>query len=431
VRALALRHALSIERPDALATIQSIAASSRNPGEAVLRFCKEILVTELASCLGAPFILLVTAGRRTFGWSSSAVLPASEREEYETLQALAHGLSKVDEPFVLDSSWVDQLSGALPALWFQNLLPALRGAVFVPLCADHELRLSLGILPQADSLDPDIAGLGLALSKYFQPAVLKHQMTLSATLAEMHARQMEVLKTTSQFCLWLGQEQMITLEAAEDAGEVGERGRYVRKMLFLSEDLCRTGELLKELAESRPGWTSQEEAAEQKYLLSMRETVEKAWRKVSRLVGGEGSDILSLGKGDCKVLGQPAYLEIATSRVLQWLAQRTVETPVGVEPRISVQFPSSGNGRRIVFEDRSRRLAGHLRQFMFEPLSQPIPYPPLEDSAGPGDHLPLYVSKTLVEIGIGGRLEDCSEHLEGGLGHRLEMSFPDASAAWI
>ncbi len=426
VRALALRHGLSTDREDALETVQIIAASSSDLGETVLRFCKEILGEELKSCLGAPFVLLLTTSRRTYGWSPTTALPQGVRPEYETVQALTHGITKSAELFVLDQGWVESLSGSSG----QTLLPALANAVFVPLFSDHDLRLSLGILSAATSLDKDTVGLGVAFAKYCQPAILKHLVTLKAIQAEMNARQLAMLKATSQFCLHLGQEQLTTLEAAEDTGEVMERGLYMRKIQSLSEDLCRAGELLGELAQSQEPSIAQEGARKRRRPVSMRETVDHAWQKVSPL-SRDWPNVLALSDKDCTVFGRPDYLEIATSRVLQWLVQRLGETPPEVEPRISVQFEESPDGVRVLFEDRSRRLAVHLRQFLFAPLSQAVSQPPARnDLVGPGVHLPLYVAKTLVEVGNGGRLEDQSEDLGDTPGHRLVMSFPEANAAW-
>src|SRR5258708_7247999 len=65
IRALALRRALSVERPDATEEIQRLAESSRDRSEAIIRFCKDVLAENFSACLGAPFIILFTENNRT------------------------------------------------------------------------------------------------------------------------------------------------------------------------------------------------------------------------------------------------------------------------------------------------------------------------------------------------------------------------------
>jgi CheY-like chemotaxis protein len=422
VRALALKHALSVERPDSLEITRAIAMSSRDGREAVYRFCNELLKKELENCLGAPFLLLVTEGTWVEPIGSGGELPANSwSSNYLTIQALVYGRGGNVDPLVLDENLIPPEKGAIPEV--------LKNAVFIPLASHEDLRLSLGILPPDESqkLTEDPIGLAHVLGRHFQPAVLEHLLMLTVMLAELNERRLTMLKATSQFCLYVGQEQITTLNAAQDVGEFLEMGTYLDKVYQLAEDLRHTGFILDNLARAQEPYrgVAQEKPTQ---TVSMRNIVSSAWEKVVRLLNLSEKSLLSLDAGDCRVVGSPVYLEIAASRILQWFAQRLAHAPDNVRPSIQVQF--AGDGLEVVFVDHSRKIADNLRSHLFMPFSEALSQPPARSElGGPGLNMPLYMAKSLVEFGNGGRLDDRSADIIGDFGHKLVMSFPESLAA--
>ncbi len=218
VRALALRRGLSVERPQAVAEIRRLALTSRNNAEAVQRFCSQVLCRELGASLDTPFVVLLTDRSGTYGVGNRPNLPDGAFRAYAMVQALTHGKAAAAEPFVFKPADLRALDPAVET----DILERLANAAFIPLVADDEFRLSLGLLPestQADSIAEAVATARVLL-EYFRPAVLKHLLTLTATVTELHAKRLAVLRATSQFCLYVGQEQLATLAAAQDAGEL-------------------------------------------------------------------------------------------------------------------------------------------------------------------------------------------------------------------
>lgn len=426
VRALALRRGLSVERPNALAEIRHVAETSRDNAEAVRRFCSEILCRELLASLDTPFVVLLTDRSGTYGVGNRFNLPDGVFRAYATVQALTHGKAAIAEPFVFKADDLRALDSAVET----DILARLDNAAFIPLAADDEFRISLGLLPEAARADSIAGAVATArvLLEYFRPAVLKHLLTLTATVTELHAKRLAVLRATSQFCLYVGQEQLATLAAAQDAGELLDAGRYCEKLGLLAADLRDAGEELGELGRLQP--TSAEppagspDAAE---ILPMSEIASEAWHDLADALEQEAG-LLRI-EGSCLVQGRRDSLQIATTRILQWFIQRMTESPADSEPAIFVRCRETTRGPEVAFEDRSRRLSEQLRDFLFVPFSQASSRPPAKkELRGPGIHLSLYMAKMLVELSAGGVIEDQSADVEGGRGHRLVMRFPPLKA---
>jgi DNA-binding response OmpR family regulator len=418
VQVLALRRALSIERPDALEKLKRIAMISRSKAEATRRFCDEVLRVELQQTLGSPFVLLLTSPAGTHCFTNRSNLPTQMTRGYEIVQALAQGRTGRSEPLLFRADWAHEMSHQFEE---SETFRRLAGAAFIPLSSEDGLRLSLGILPsdQQDKQTEDPSELARVLENFFRPAVLKHLLTLTTTLTEMNARRLAVLTTTSQFCLYVGQEQLTSLDSAIDSGEIDHRGSYLQNMQNLAEDLCNAGAMFNELAR-RSESTAAEAVVGQ---VSMKDVTEAAWSDISRMLDGQGSQILFI-YGDCLVLGRRDYLTVAIARILQWFAQRLSMDPLSGGEKISVWCQSTEQGPEIVFEDKSRRLTESLRKRLFFPFAEVANSKITKDFTGPGTHLPLYMAKTLVEFGNWGCLEDRTPEMHEGLGHRFVMQFP-------
>lgn len=430
VRVLALRRALSIARPDMLQRIHSIVRGSRDRREAMRRFCEEVICTELQEILPLDHLLLLTYSEKTYGFSNRQGLPRGEHPVYETVQALTHGKAGRTEPFELKTHLLE----AVRTTGMRNLDPLfnlLDRAALVPISADPALKLSLGVLPasQGDQDVEEARRLAQLLADYLQPAVLRHFLEVTTAFSALETGRRDALRATAKFCLYVGQEQITSLNAARDLGEIQEPGLYVRKLGALASDLVRSGELLGELVKV-PEADSRVELG----LLSMREVIEAAWNEVSRSLTDDEQEMLHLKKEDCEVKGRRDYLHLAVGRILQWFVQRRFEVPQDSRPALTVSCGTSSDGPVIVFEDRSPRLPKRLRARLLEPFASALSTPAGEDLKGPGQHLALYLAKALVEEGCGGLLLDQTDQAEGATGNRIVMCLPgiagtDAAAA--
>jgi DNA-binding NarL/FixJ family response regulator len=431
VRALALRRALSVDRPEAQAIVASIARSSLTKEEAVRRFCREVLYSELFKSLGCPFIMLVTDSTGTHGYTNQALLPDGPHKAYETVQALTQGATGTSDLFVFDPDRLDKPASREEAFVFDHLC----SAVFIQLMGEKDLRLSVGLFPEAKrTLGDDPKALASVLAAFLRPTVLEHLLTLSNKWTELYVHRLAVLTATSQLCLYVGQEQLTLLEEAAATGEIVEVGSSLKELQLLAEDLREAGEILGELAPRETARTDVNQPARPtpvKSLVSMGKVVQSAWGQTSRMLDLGAKDVFRLD-GDCKVQGRREYLEIATSRVFQWFIQRLqVATPPGPGPSIVVTCRETAEGMEVVFEDRSRKLSQRLREYLFLPFSQAVHLPLNKtDLGGPGLHLPLYMAKALVELGNGGLLEDRTP-VEGEFGNRLVMRFPAPSTTGV
>src|SRR6185295_10320793 len=418
VRVLALRRALSVERPGIVERIRSIALSSRSRDEAIDRFCSEVVCAELLEALPLDHLVLLTEPGRTRGFSSRRGLP-EEHAIYETLQALTHGKAGWAEPFVLEAT------RSTPLLEQDPLLRVLDLSAFVPFSLDGGVRLSIGLLPAAsEGAAGEAERLVQLIGNYLRPSLLRHLVEVTAAFAQLEQQRRDVLRLTARDCLYLGQEVAASLSAAIDLGEIGAPGTYVRKLEALAADLTTSGEMLGELVRETPAGQDPRMVA-----LSMSEVVARAWEEVSRPLADSERKMLDV-EGDCLVSGWPDHLHLAVSRLLKWLVQRRGEVPAGQSQRLAVRCEESAHGPSVVFEDRSPRLPKRLRDRLLEPFSSaPLSAPAREDLAGPGRHLALYLAKALVEEGCLGLLEDRTDEMAGDLGHRLVMRLPAAAHA--
>jgi DNA-binding NarL/FixJ family response regulator/signal transduction histidine kinase len=437
VRALALRHALSA-RPETMDKITRIAEDSRDPAEAVGKFCREVLEPELSACLGTPFVILLTEGKVTRKCGGTATLPDGEHAAYEVVQSLAHGDANLSQPFTFNP---ENLAPHQQEPTSHGIYERLRGGAFLPLPISRDLLLSIGILEAGSEAENDQYKLAedprefaILLAGYFRPAALEFLLALLSRLTEFNAERKTVLRETSRFCLYVGQEQLAILADALEAGEVSADSEFFRRMKSLATDLRSTGELLLPLAveKGEEAEASHEPAVS---AVPLAEVVQDAWEDVSEQFP-TGDISLNLRAADTFSV-EAGYddLLLAFSRLFQWTAQRRTSTPFGVQPGISVSWEKKQDTADIIIEDRSRRLGKVLRDHLFEPFNQapPPPTPAQPNASGalgearqskPGLYLPLYLAKMLVEMKCHGKLQDSSDVMGGDIGHRFVVSLP-------
>lgn len=417
VRVLSLRRALSIERPDSLDNIQRIAERSRSQSEAVTKFCQEVLAPEFASCLGAPFAILLTNSKGTWCCVSNIDLPEGPTTTYETLQALAQGKINLMEPFSLETSRLKELKDGMEL----GVLTKFEGAAFLPLLINRDIRICIAILKDDRAKNPlaeDPVELSKILAQYLRPTVLEHLLYLLSQWAKVPLkRKIAVLKATAQLCLYVGQQQEAILSELTNSEKEQSLSRPQQKLYALAGDLRRTGEIL--VTTVGDAETSGDVTREELHRsVHMAELVRLA---AEELADQLPEDAISI-QGDCLVQAIPDDLYFATSRLLQWFANRAIETSHGIFPIIRVNCVDTPKGPKVSFEDQSRRLSSTLRQRLFDPFTQ---FTSLSaTSGGLSLPIPLYLAKTLVEMRNGGVLEDLSNEVESDVGHRFVMQFP-------
>lgn len=456
IRALALRRALSVERPDAVKRIREIASRSRTRVEAIGMFCREILAPEFEACLGAPFLILLTEDGQTQNCVGNAYVPRGALPLYNYIQALTYAQANSSEPFVVDSGYLGEVSPIT-----RDVYRKLHGAAFLPLSISRNIHLSLGIIQEhKPALNESAEDLARILAQYFRPAVLEHLLIILSELTELNTRKKTVLREASKFCLYVGQEQLAILADAVEDEEIVPSMTSFQRLKSLAEDLRATGDLLLPLEPEQDGQRGAGEAgpAAEIEFGRLGEVIGDAWGEIKlqfrELATGFNFEVREAAdneaEGAAGTGGKVAMAEddfwLSSLRILQWMVQRKKETPGDVEPEIKALCVRKHNRAEVIFEDRSRRIRRNLRQKLFDPFTQ-ASRPPLprmsagltvgaatqqqpSDDVKPGLYLPLYLAKILVEVKYNGELLDQTDALdaepgesaaEGKLGHRFVM----------
>lgn len=423
VRALALRHALDAWRREVSGAF-AIADGAPSRLDAAEGFCRRVLYEILATLLGVTFILLLTSDGRTHVIGDAHA--SGPKEAYEKLQAFTYGDTGRVEPFVLDAPrFRKHVSDAE-----QEIFDRWNGAAFIPLTAGPDLRLSLGLLPpsKAERRPPeDVEDLARTLAQYLRPTIMESLLQTISAWTNVDARRQAMVVATSQFCIYAVNDLRAMLDEAVQEEEVILGGPKVARLLDFADELRSTGVLLGSM-EQRSNGPSARSAPPSKPT-SLADAAARAWTDLAPLVGAE-QGLVEI-EGDCAVHADQATLERSIAGLLQWFAQRRVETPEGHPRTITVRCEETQDDASLTIEDRSRRLPDLLRRNLFLPFSGAVPPPGegvRERARAEGHvravHLPLFAAKMLIELGANGVLEDRTGELAAPLGHRLVLRFP-------
>jgi len=201
VRALSLKRALRLDRPQLEQSLSSISASAKTLSEGLRRFCEEILSSELDSCLGTPYAVLLTDEVGTQNCATNTDLPTGYDPFYASLQAMAHGVSNLDSPYELSSQEIKHLPKPSTSneIKIHERLP---GSTFIPLANVQNFRLSLGLFearPGETKLPEETAKLATVLSQYVRSTIVEHCFRILIHLDSQKRAMM--LKSTSHLCL--------------------------------------------------------------------------------------------------------------------------------------------------------------------------------------------------------------------------------------
>jgi hypothetical protein len=391
--------------------LRSISSSTTNPSEAVERFCRGLLAVELSACLGAPYILLLTDERGTQNLATNTDLPTGFEKLHATLHSMAHVTSNRSVPHLVSAFEMRNLPVPINEVEIRTMA-RLAGTALVSLASVRNFGLSLALfdpLPEEMEYPEETRQLATLVAQYVRPTIVEHFLSI---LVHLESQKRAMLKSVSYLCLYLGQDQQKLIEEGINTHELKEGSDTHEKFALVADDLWETGTILNSAANEAPGdHVSQFE---------ITEVIEAAFTELRNELGWD--DLPFTLTGSCQVKARSYDIYIVVTRLLQWLAQRSPETPPELLPEITVKCIASEDSSAIFFEDRSRRLPTKLRGYLFEPFSTSLIHN-ARSGSGPGLYLPLYLAKMLVEEKYGGRLDDESDEMEGEIGHRLVMRF--------
>lgn len=416
VRALALRRALRVERRGVAENLRAISDSTKNLSSSLRKLTREVLASEFDACLGTPYVLLLTDESGTRNFATNTDLPTGFEKIYATLQAMTYGITGSSSIYKVAAREIEGLSPPANSAEVK-IYERLPGAAFLPLANIRNFRLSLGLLtPLSGEAEypEDTSELAKVLAQYVKTTIVEHLLRILDYLESQ--KKAAILRSTSRLCLLLGKDQKGIIRQGIRTGHIQEESNTHHKLDTMADELWEMGTVLANLTNS--------DSSDEYASVQIRDLVEGAIRELNDKMYLRG--IRFEVEGSCTVRANRHDVYVAVIRVMQWLAQRKMETPDGVEPQITVQCSTADGISQVMFEDRSQRLADNLREQLFMPFSVSVISPAETVLHRPGQYLPLYVAKMLVEEKYGGWLNDRSHEIPGEVGHRIVMRF-DAS----
>lgn len=402
IRALKLRRAL--KGADVSEQIRRISTESKDVAEIVTRFCREALQEKFKRTLGAPFVFLLTADHQTQCCVGCDLLPEGFNPVYDMIQAIAFAEVRGMRPLKLETSQLP-LEGAPQE---QLILSRLDGAAFLPFSLPDGIRLSVGLLrqdPNEFPLAEDTEEMAGVLAQYFKNEVLEPllSMIIRWRLADARAdaRRQQMLASTADFCLYVGQELLATLQRGDYSNDPQAQRAFIERLKAQAATLRDNGRVLRAL--SRDSDQKDETQAESWEAVTMAQFTREVASDLDVSIPSEAF----ITDGDCVVRATREDLLIIISRLLRWFAER-----FDGEGAISAHFAESDAWAEIAFEDSSSRLSEPLRERLFFPFS--------EKETGES----LYLVKMLVELKYHGVLSDQTDEVPGESGHRFVIRFP-------
>ena len=419
VKALALKHSLKFDVYE-----PSRSSSGTNIPGTFLAFCKQLLAPQVSSCLGTPYILLLTDENGTQNCMSDLDLPLGYNRIYELLQAMTYADSDTLNPYTFDAKHFSP--GIAPQE--SNMIERLDGVVLVSLANIYDYRLSLGLLSNSseDKSFDRTRNLANIIARYVPTTIVG---TFVKNLVQLNTRRNTMLSNTSQLCLFLGRDQLAIVDEGAAMGELHAESITHQRLRLMAEDLEETGAILM----NATGSASDKERVRVEIAALIAET----WAELSEIWKIEHIDFKV--EGSCSVIADEDDLYIVVARVLQWLVQRSAHVIPPHKPAISAHCQMDKRDAIVVFEDHSQRLPMNLRERLFEPFTLANPSarnlatPLVKDNVSDEDkakvskyrpsYFPLYLAKMIVEEKYHGSFDDKSDELEKGAGHRLIMRF--------
>src|ERR1043165_350412 len=357
VRVLALKRSLRFDRPRVMEVMGSITESTANLSDAVRAFSRNLLAEELASCLGVPYMLLLSDARGTQNVATNTTLPTTYASLYGAVQTVAHGDSAFSLPYEISESDLKYFPARADAA-DEAVFDRLPGAVLLPLARVKKHMLSLALLKPrpGGTKHPEITLLlARELAQYVRPIIAEHFVGI---LVHLTSHRKAMLKSVAYFCLNLGLHQQRVVEEGVARKELAAGSEAHLNMAAMADDLRQTGTILNSAAESRPG---AEDGP-----LDMRDLITMAFRDYSELT--DRDEINLEVDGTCEVMARRDDMYVAVKRLLDWMIQRRTKTPPNLRPAVRLHCAQTDEIPTIIFEDHSRRLPRELREQLFEPF---------------------------------------------------------------
>jgi hypothetical protein len=381
--------------------------------------------------LGTPFIFLLTEDDHTYCYAREADLPKS-LDLYETIQARVFTEVRSGNPVIVDADKMPKP----PAPEEKEVLKKLNGAAFIPLTMHEDVRLSVGLLSADPALLPlaePPAEMASVLAKHLKFPVI---MPLLAVLrkwtehrnrTEQETTRRQLMGITAEVCLSVGRYQLSDLQQMRRSFPALDENNDFRRLQNMAEGLQATGSMLESLAKAD---VRKEQGRLPAAGVQLNQFIKSVWTDLDNVVLQNALTVY----GDCDVHARQEDLSVMVSSILQWFAQRFIDTPSEIEPYITVRCHRDEKGAELIFEDRSARLDKVLREHLFDPFTESITVLADHDDSNSGAklHSSLFMAKLLVETRYNGVLEDISDAIVGSstengviCGLRFRMCFPN------
>lgn len=430
VRMLSLRRALQGARPGMADRLRRIAEASHSHEDAAQRFCQDLLRVELEAALAGQFVLLLMASGHTTCFPGSR-FELSDAANFDWLEQLVHLRLGDPNPLLIEKTQATTWLPKLPPkeqLGAELTFQQLHGVAFVPLGETKTTRLALGVGPDGSSSAMTRARL---VDRYLRQSIIPHLLEITEMWAELDARRRILVRATSEFCLYQGQEleELLDEAEAEASSEVQLEPKHqtafpTARLYAVAEELRDAGEVLAHLHRA-----DGQETPAPGVRLEMPALVDAVVKENPQRFEALGIHVAV--DGDGAAFGRRDRISEAVFQILSWLARRAVKVRGENKPMILVHCePGTESGRtRIVFtEAASRRLISELRESLFAPFfSRPYtePTPAAAEVKDKGRRLGLFLARSLAEA-EGGAILDISEELPGDRGHRFLLELPAA-----
>lgn len=439
IRVIAMRKALITENSEAFQQIIETITQSSDRKNAVEIYCQKVLSPEFEMCLGTPFFFILSSDDNSAYCAGNVNLPPESSRFYSFLKTLAENSLNVsnvsNEPVFLDSDRLRKETDEEVLKEFE----ILDGAALLSLFSSKEYKISLTlvilrekeinlddfaeneeIIPPNKTIESPLE-LWKVLNQYLKPVIVDNIFKVLSEWNNIKSKikfaiQTNTLREFAQICIWIGQEQSALLRNSTSLDDP-----IVSKLQAMADDLTESGNLLRHIEKPLD--------EDIKYTpLSTKDLLDEIWDSISD-AEESGNEFKFTNNADCIIEAQENDLYVVFSRLLQWFIKRRISTSPEIEPIITVSCDSEENDTSIIFTDKSKRLNETIRKELFVPFTQSISIPFNDLSKGddknhiPGQYLPLYIAKMIVEVKYGGEFIDATDDLEGNSGHKFILRF--------
>ncbi len=419
VRALALKRALSPERPGLESVLSWISENTSGEKDSLWGLCSRVIGPELLRCAGLPCVLLLSSRGETRCLGQGVEAP-EHSPIYGRIQTELFAAPGPVRPFRFEEGsepWRSP-SGAQSDEAVIRLFESHPTSVFMPLAQDQDIHLGLGLLSSASAgRNPasDTLELATAIHSYLRESLVRHQMRITFVLSQERMKRKILLETAASACLYTGQEIVGLLDEYLGESQLDEG----KAPAILGRVRAMGDELLSEAAALQALDTPVHEVAggaRPSAEVDLPSLLRERWSQLSSLARVPAGGLLEV-EGLAVAGGNRSNVSSSLFRLLLWLAQRLLEVPPEDRKPVRASCREEGKWVEVVLEDSSPRLPARVRDRLFSPFSASDLS---KDPTVPeGRRLGLFLAKAMIETAEGGALLDQTDEMPGDQGHRF------------